>query len=246
MPSALGARRPTFRTAKAHHVQISAPRARGRRRVGVRARRAGRSARPPPASSASSASSASTNPPALPAGDGTPPPDSKTLNAVVVSAKRLDEARNKLSPETGSSVYRFDKEDIAALPQGDNTALNRVLLQARGHTGTPSGNCMCAATMPTCNTASTASSSPSRSAASARCWTRALPTSQPDHGRTASPVRLPYCRHHRHPDQGRRRRRGTKTPPKPFGGEIGTVIGSHGDREVNAQVQGTAGRSATT
>ncbi|MBX4421154.1 hypothetical protein K4H00_24410, partial [Mycobacterium tuberculosis] len=29
--------------------------------------------------------------------------------------------------------------------------------------------------------------------------------------------------------------------PKTFGGEIGTVIGSHADHEVNAQIQGAKG-----
>lgn len=51
---------------------------------------------------------------------------------VQVQAKRLDSVRNSLSPQTGSSVYRFDRSDILALPQGDNTALNQVLLQAPG------------------------------------------------------------------------------------------------------------------
>ena len=46
--------------------------------------------------------------------------------------QRLDEARSSLSPETGSTVYRFDASDIARLPQGDATPLNQVLLRAPG------------------------------------------------------------------------------------------------------------------
>ena len=53
------------------------------------------------------------------------------LNLEVV-AKRLDRARNGLSPETGSSVYRLTEHDIAHLPQGENTSLNQVVLQAPG------------------------------------------------------------------------------------------------------------------
>ncbi|WP_118179302.1 TonB-dependent receptor [Paraburkholderia phosphatilytica] len=68
----------------------------------------------------SSASSASTSTTA----DG-------TLN-VTVTAQRLDRARNGLSPETGSSVYRIGEKDIEAMPQGENTPLNQVLLQAPG------------------------------------------------------------------------------------------------------------------
>lgn len=46
--------------------------------------------------------------------------------------QRLDAARNSLSPETGSSIYRFDRSDIAKLPQGDSTPLNQVILQSPG------------------------------------------------------------------------------------------------------------------
>ncbi|MES3012183.1 MAG: TonB-dependent receptor [Pseudomonadota bacterium] len=49
--------------------------------------------------------------------------------------QRLDEARNSLSPETGSTIYRFDKSDIAKLPLGDATPLNQVLLRAPGVVG---------------------------------------------------------------------------------------------------------------
>jgi len=53
------------------------------------------------------------------------------LNLAVV-AKRLDVARNGLSPETGSSTYRFSEQAISQLPQSDNTPLNQVILQAPG------------------------------------------------------------------------------------------------------------------
>jgi outer membrane receptor protein involved in Fe transport len=70
------------------------------------------------------------------------PPFSKTVVAsaaaptqtVVVDALRqkLDAARNGLSPDTGSSVYKFGEADIAALPLGQATPLNQVVLQAPG------------------------------------------------------------------------------------------------------------------
>ena len=41
-------------------------------------------------------------------------------------------ARNGLQPDVGASVYRFTQADIQALPQGDNTPINQVLLQAPG------------------------------------------------------------------------------------------------------------------
>ena len=49
--------------------------------------------------------------------------------------QRLDEARSSLSPETGSTIYRFDKAEIAKLPLGDATPLNQVLLRAPGVVG---------------------------------------------------------------------------------------------------------------
>ncbi len=53
------------------------------------------------------------------------------LNLPVIT-ERLNQARNSLSPETGSTVYRFSEKNINQLPQGDNTPLNEVLVQAPG------------------------------------------------------------------------------------------------------------------
>jgi outer membrane receptor protein involved in Fe transport len=68
------------------------------------------------------------------AADGDPPSKDVQLNTVTVTgaASKLDTARNQLSPDTGSTVYRFSKQDIQNLPQGESTPLNQVLLQAPG------------------------------------------------------------------------------------------------------------------
>jgi outer membrane receptor protein involved in Fe transport len=58
--------------------------------------------------------------------------DVKPIETIRVAGKRLDEARNGLSPETGSTIYRFDRKDIELLPLGDSTPLNQVILQAPG------------------------------------------------------------------------------------------------------------------
>jgi outer membrane receptor for ferrienterochelin and colicin len=50
----------------------------------------------------------------------------KKLELTVV-AKRLDEARNGLSPHTGTSLYRIDHSSVEDLAQGDNTPVNQVL-----------------------------------------------------------------------------------------------------------------------
>src|SRR5476649_503184 len=60
------------------------------------------------------------------------PQDAKPIETIQVVGKRLDEARNGLSPETGSTIYRFDRKDIELLPLGDSTPLNQVILQAPG------------------------------------------------------------------------------------------------------------------
>src|SRR6202007_121997 len=43
-----------------------------------------------------------------------------------------DAARNSLSPDTGSTVYRIDRAVIDAMPMGDATPLNQLILQAPG------------------------------------------------------------------------------------------------------------------
>src|SRR5690242_15999677 len=55
----------------------------------------------------------------------------KDLGAVSVSAA-LDQARNALSPDTGSSQYVIDHKAIVQLPLGASTPMNQVLLQAPG------------------------------------------------------------------------------------------------------------------
>lgn len=51
---------------------------------------------------------------------------------MAVVAKQLDEARNILSPQTGTSAYAIDSKAIAEMPQGVDTSFNQVLEQAPG------------------------------------------------------------------------------------------------------------------
>lgn len=51
---------------------------------------------------------------------------------IVGTRQRLDAARNSLSPDTGSTIYRFSREDLSNLPLGDSTPLNQVILQVPG------------------------------------------------------------------------------------------------------------------
>lgn len=72
------------------------------------------------------------DPPPVPVADAAETPAQvKQLGAVDVSAA-LDQARNALSPDTGSSQYVIDQKAIAQLPLGEATPLNQVVLQAPG------------------------------------------------------------------------------------------------------------------
>jgi outer membrane receptor for ferrienterochelin and colicin len=56
-----------------------------------------------------------------------------------VTAKKLDESRNNLSPKTGGSSYGFDQKAIDNLPQAQTTSLNQVLMRAPGVTQNSAG-----------------------------------------------------------------------------------------------------------
>lgn len=56
------------------------------------------------------------------------------LGEISVAARRLDAARSDIQPSLGASTYRFSREAIENLPQGDEGSLQRVLLQAPGVT----------------------------------------------------------------------------------------------------------------
>ncbi|WP_426701208.1 TonB-dependent receptor [Rhodanobacter sp. Col0626] len=58
-------------------------------------------------------------------------PEVQNLGAISVSGA-LDQARNALSPDTGSSQYVIDHKAITQLPLGASTPINQVLLQAPG------------------------------------------------------------------------------------------------------------------
>ena len=56
------------------------------------------------------------------------------VTEVVIKARRLDAARQTIQAEVGASSYTMPKAQIAAMPGGDNVALNKVILQAPGVT----------------------------------------------------------------------------------------------------------------
>jgi len=165
----------------------------------------------------------------------------RDLSETRVTAKRLDAARNALSPDTGSSVYKFDTDDIARLPLGDATPLNQVLLQAPGVVQDSYGQLHVRGDHSNLQYRINGVVVPepisgfgqmldTRFANQINVLTGALPA---QYGyRTAGIVDITT--------------KGASTDedgePKAFGGEIGTVLGSNATHEVNAQIQGTKDR----
>ncbi len=71
--------------------------------------------------------------PAIPAVQGTQATDGVDATTGIEQVTvRLDHARSELEPDLGATIYRFSRGSLQTLPQGDNTPLNQVLLQAPG------------------------------------------------------------------------------------------------------------------
>ena len=66
------------------------------------------------------------------ASDAPAPTTVPSVPDIVVTAKRLDAARASIQPDIGASTYTISKDAIAAMPGGDNTELNQVILQSPG------------------------------------------------------------------------------------------------------------------
>jgi outer membrane receptor protein involved in Fe transport len=91
------------------------------------------SAQTPPVTPTSPAPAPTPVPAAVPeAGTKPKSKEPQVVDTVEIAVKRLDAARNALSPDTGSTVYNFDRKDISNLPLGDSTPLNQVILQSPG------------------------------------------------------------------------------------------------------------------
>ena len=63
-----------------------------------------------------------------------PDPASGAVSEVVVTATRLNQARDSIQPQVGASTYAFSAKQIEALPGGANLSLQQVVLQAPGVT----------------------------------------------------------------------------------------------------------------
>ena len=60
------------------------------------------------------------------------PSGTESVNEVVVTAQRLNQARQSIEPSLGASVYPINSATIQSQPGGDNQQLNQVILQLPG------------------------------------------------------------------------------------------------------------------
>ncbi len=61
-----------------------------------------------------------------------PPAAASTVSEIVVTAQRLDQARDTIQPQIGASAYAITAQAIQAMPGGESAPLNQVILQAPG------------------------------------------------------------------------------------------------------------------
>jgi outer membrane receptor for ferrienterochelin and colicins len=62
----------------------------------------------------------------------TPAPKTAGQPGIVVTARRLDDARASIQPALGATSYGIDNATIQALPGGDNQQFNQIILQLPG------------------------------------------------------------------------------------------------------------------
>jgi outer membrane receptor protein involved in Fe transport len=61
-------------------------------------------------------------------------PGSQGAGSIIITGRRLDIARDAITPSLGASQYTFDREALEKQPGGTNLTLNKSLLQAPGVT----------------------------------------------------------------------------------------------------------------
>ena len=66
------------------------------------------------------------------AGTSASPPAPAPIGEIVVTATRLNAARESIQPSIGASSYTMNAQAIQAIPGGENVELNQVILQAPG------------------------------------------------------------------------------------------------------------------
>ncbi|TXI18414.1 MAG: TonB-dependent receptor [Roseateles sp.] len=162
--------------------------------------------------------------------------DSLPTVQVQSARNKLDAARNGLSPDTGSTIYKFSRDDIAKLPLGDDTPMNQLLLQTPGvvqdsyggiHVRGDHGNLQYRINGVVIPEAISGfgQALETRYADSVSLLTGALP---PQYGyRTAGVVDI--------------QTRDGSADDKPLAGSVGVTLGSHQQRETDLSLHGSQG-----
>ena len=86
------------------------------------------------ASTAKSSSEPAASSPTSSAPASSQPGSESRQGAIIISGRRLDLARDAITPSLGASQYTFDREALEKQPGGTNLSLNKSLLQAPGVT----------------------------------------------------------------------------------------------------------------
>ena len=86
----------------------------------------------PASTQAQSAPAAGPTPPVPAARPGSAAHQAPLTIDIDVVAKKLDQARQQIQPTLGASSYNFSPQALQTIPQGGNSPLNDVLLQAPG------------------------------------------------------------------------------------------------------------------
>jgi outer membrane receptor protein involved in Fe transport len=86
----------------------------------------------PPATQASTEQATPPSGEEAPPSGGEPGPLTPTQAALSKKMQQMDQAREKLLPKVGASSYTLSRDTIESLPQGDNTPIDKVILQAPG------------------------------------------------------------------------------------------------------------------
>src|SRR5215469_7219 len=87
-----------------------------------------------PAATPSSTDTSSAAPPstATPRAESGGSTNVTELPPTIVTAQKLNEARNQIIPSLGATATTFNQAQLQAIPQGDNATMNAVILRAPG------------------------------------------------------------------------------------------------------------------
>ena len=173
-------------------------------------------------------------------------PRDASVPEVVVTAQRLDAARQSIQPSLGASTYTVTDPAIEALPGGDNQPLNQVILQAPGVVQDSFGQLHIRGDHDNLQYRLNGVILPEGLSVFGQTLSPAAGRqARPDHRRAAGAVRPAHRRHHRHHHQERlpERRRGLDLRRQPRDDRAERRIRRLGRRPTSCFVSGELHRA---